>query len=240
MGTTRGGAGGTYVNPMTGQVVSSDTGTQASRDQRAIAGTDNVKQYVDTITATLPKYQTLGAQSDLWKQKLSNFALGTNYKGPTEQALGDAAIKASAEGFLNTFQLNATEGNVNTAMDILRPRFGESGDNYKNRVNTQLDDFVKQQKRAESRLAGGTSVGQTDASPAQLDYFRANSVSDPSVWGMQQQAQGAPAQSMQQPAQSPIDPQQLKAQADEAIAKGADPAKVQARMQQLMGGGNGQ
>jgi hypothetical protein len=204
MGSTRGGAGGTYINPNTGQVVSSDTATQASRDQRAIAGTENVKQYVDTIIDTLPKYQTLGSQAQLWKQGASNYLLGTDYPGPTKKALGDSAIKASAEGFLNTFQLNSTEGNVNTAMGILRPVFGESGANYKARVITQLSDFAKQQQRAENRLAGGTPVGQAEAAPAQLGYFTRNSVSDPSVLGIQQPTQNtAPASTQPESIQIP-------------------------------------
>jgi hypothetical protein len=197
MGSTRGGAGGTYINPNSGEIVSSDTATQAARDQRAIAGTENVKQYIDTIIDTLPKYQTLGSQAGLWKDRLSNFAFGTKYLGPDKNALGNAAIKASAEGFLNTFQLNATEGNVQTAMDILKPEFGESGEGYKARVVTQLSDFAKQQQRARDRLGEGTTVGQAPASPAQLGYFTRNSVSDPSIL-MPQQAQGATQPSTQE------------------------------------------
>lgn len=237
-GSTRGGGGGTYINPATGQVVSTDTATQASRDQRAIAGTENVKQYVNTITNTLPKYQTLGSQASLWKDKLSNYVLGTHKQAPTDQALGDAAIKASAEGFLNTFQLNATEGNVNTAMEILKPRFGESGDNYKARVISQLTDFAKQEQRAQDRLAGGNLVGQTTPSPMSLGYFRANSVSDPSVWGLQQQSQSAVQQPTQQ-TQQPVNAAQLQAMAQDAIAKGADPIAVQARLKQMLGGAGG-
>jgi hypothetical protein len=168
-GTTRGGAGSTYTNPETGEMVSSNTSTQTSRDQRTIAGAENVKQYVQTVKENLPQFQTLGGRLKVGRDAISNFLGGTNYDSPSKLAMGDAALKASAEGFINTFGLNATEGNVNTTIDILRPRFGESPKGYDSRVENQLNELVKQEKRAQQRLAGGNPVGQGE--PASQGYF---------------------------------------------------------------------
>jgi hypothetical protein len=214
-GSTRGGAGGTYTNQNTGEIVSTDTNTQASRDQRTIAGTENVKQYVGEIRKNLPQFQTLTSRLNVGREGLSNFVFNTDYKGPSQLAMGDAALKASAEGFINTFGLNATEGNVNTTIGILKPHFGESPKGYDERVTQQLSDLVAQERRAQQRLAQGNSVGQGE--PAQQGYF-----SRLAVGGNPEQA----------PAQQQMD---LNAMAEEAIARGANPEAVRARMAELQG-----
>jgi len=160
MGSTRAGAGGTYIDPETGEIVSTDTSTQSSRDQRAIAGADNIKQYVNKAIATLPQYQTAWQQGNVNYQKLSNFLLGTNYAGPSTQAEGKAAVQEAAEGFINSFGLNATGENVSRAVDILTPKFGESSQQAQARMQSQLQDFVDQENRAKARLQSGNPVGQ--------------------------------------------------------------------------------
>lgn len=96
MGSKRSGAGGTYIDPNTGQVISTDTNAQTSRDQKSIAGTENVKQYLGTVINTLPQYQTAAQQAALSAKKLSNYALGTDYAEPSEYAKGQAVCKISS------------------------------------------------------------------------------------------------------------------------------------------------
>lgn len=167
-GSSRSGAGGTYVDQGTGQVVSTDTSTQSSRDQRTIAGSDNMQAYLNKLT-TLPQYSTLKDQASLGAQKLSNYVMGSNYDAPSKQAEAEAAITSSAEGFINSFGLNATNENVNKAADIMRRKTGESNQGYKQRLQNQLSDFVAQERRAKDRLASGTDVTPKGLGAADID-----------------------------------------------------------------------
>jgi hypothetical protein len=213
MGSRLGGAGGTYTNPQTGQIVSTDTTTQASRDQRAIAGAENIKDYLSKAILTLPQYQTATQKGGVGAQKLSNFLFGTNYDGPSKQAEGQAAVQEAAEGFINSFGLNATNENVNKAISIMTPKFGESTAQATARMQRQLQDFVSQEQRAKDRLASGNEVGQ--AAPQQPGYFTQQSLS--------------PEQKQQQDYQGAV--QQLNQMAQEAIQAGADPQLVNERLQ---------
>lgn len=226
MGPSRGGQGGTYIDPQTGQVISTDTSAQTTRDQRSIAGIQNLDQYLNEAIKTLPQFQTAKAKGALGLKSLSNFALGTNYAAPSQMAEGKAAILESAEGFINGFQLNATNENVDKAAKIMTPRFGESGAGYKTRVKSQLENFAAQERRAQERLKSGNVIGQEAPQASSAPgYFS-------------QLAMGinpeAPQQQQQQPQFAPA---QLNSWAQEAIAKGADPAAVQARLQQMQRGG---
>lgn len=157
-GNSRGGQGGTYVDPFTGQKVSTDTGTQTTRDQKAIASIDNVNAYLGKAVDTLPQFQGLTAKSKVGGEGVSNFLFGTDFQGPSQLASGKAAVLSAAEGFINAFGLNATNENVSKAEQIMTPNFGESGNGYKKRVAGQLKDFAEQQQRAADRLGGGINV----------------------------------------------------------------------------------
>lgn len=160
MGTNRGGAGGTFVDPSTGQTTSSDTTQQATRDQRAIAGLDNVNSYLNEAMKKMPQFVTGWQRAKLSGEGLANNWLGANYQAPSDYASGQAAIKESAEGFVNGFGLNATNENVDKAISIMTPTDGESPNGYKNRVAQQLTDFANQQQRAKSRLKNGIPVDE--------------------------------------------------------------------------------
>lgn len=229
MGSTRSGAGGTYTDPQTGQIVSTNTNAQASRDQKAIAGTENMKQYVGELAKTLPQFQRMGKRGSTALQGFSNAFLGSNYGAPSELASGEAALLEQAEGFVNTFQLNSTEENIKKGVDIMRPRFGESPKGYEDRVQKQLDDFKTQEQRAEARLAGGTPVGQSPPqAPQGPDYFVSNSGLQGTPWEMQQQAaQPAPVQM----------PPSFNSKEEGVAWFNAQPPEVQAQIRAQLGGG---
>ncbi len=187
----RGGGGGTYVNPETGEIISMPTNPSKTKDQRTIAGSQNVQDYLKTAQETLPQFLTAKDQGKLKAQQWTNYLAGTNYPGPSKYAEGEAAVTTMAEGFINSFGLNATNENVAKAEKIFKPRFGESSRAWLDRTDRQAKELMRVEGRAQGRLAGGNVVGKTN--------------------------------------------QSLQAQAQLAIARGADPAQVQAQLQQLEG-----
>ncbi len=173
MGSNRSGAGGTYIDPMTGQQISTDTSQQTTRDQRTIAGLQNAQQYLGNVIQQMPQFVTGWQKASLAGQGLANSWGGANFQGPSNYATAQASLKSAAEGVINGFGLNATGENVQTVLGIMKPDEGESPQYYQQRVINQLADFSDQEHRATGRLAGGIPVGnapqqaqQTTANPA--------------------------------------------------------------------------
>lgn len=164
MGSNSSGAGGTYVNPTTGVVTSTDTGAQTTRDQRTIAGLKNAQQYLGNVVNTMPQFVTGWQRLGKDTAGFANNWLGANYKSPSDYAEAQASLKSAAEGILNGFQLNSTGENFQKVLDIMRPVEGESSQYYQERVKNQLGDFADQQYRAADRLAAGTQLNNPNQS----------------------------------------------------------------------------
>lgn len=156
-GSSRGGAGGTYFNSATGEYTSTDTGAQATKDQKVLSGAANVKQYLSEVKDKLPKFQGGAQKASVLAQGVGNY-FGANFKGPSDLASGQTAALEAAEGFINSFGLNATNENVAKAQQIFMPRWGESSKGYQQRLETQLDSFAKTATRAQDRLRQGNDV----------------------------------------------------------------------------------
>lgn len=195
-GQVKSAAGGVFVNPQTGEARSSLTTGQSTKEQRTIAGIKNLESYLDEITKTVPEFMTFSDKLALDAQKAGNYYLGKNYEGPSLYAEGQSNILKSAEGFINAFGLNATNENVEKAINIMTPLKGESKQGYINRNKRQLKEFIEQRKRAESRLNEGVPVGQSNMSFQQGGFFSPSSYVPPA----------APAPAGQGGAGSPADP----------------------------------
>lgn len=178
-GGSRGG-GGVFINPETGEITGQLTGPAKTRDQRTIAGADNVKDYLQTAQSTLPKFMTLYDMAKVNLQKGANL-LGANYEGPSIQAEGEASITTMAEGFINTFGLNATDENVKKAEKIFKPRLGESPQAWLKRTERQGQEFIRVQKRAQERQMHGNRLGYTNASLQQQAQAAIAAGADPEL-----------------------------------------------------------
>jgi hypothetical protein len=165
MGNSRGGQGGTYTDPTTGQIISSDTSQQTTRDQRTIAGLQNAQQYLGNVIKQMPQFVTGWQKVGLGASGFGNNWLGTNFPQPSQHAQAQASLKSAAEGVINGFGLNATGENVQTVIGIMKPEEGESPQYYQQRVMQQMADFSDQQHRAEDRVAAGIPVGNANAPP---------------------------------------------------------------------------
>jgi hypothetical protein len=168
MGPSRGGQGGTYINPKTGEAISSDTNKQTSQDQATVAAIQRLEPMMDDIIQNLPQFQTGKMQTKLWAEKLSNYALGTNFDLPSKYALGQSALKAVPDPLLKILGISSTDKGLDTVRGIIEPTFGESPELYKQRAINQLLRFREDYAEAsKERLLHGIPL--TAASQAKAD-----------------------------------------------------------------------
>lgn len=190
-GPTRGGGGGTYTDPNTGQMVSTDTTASTTQDQATTGAVQRVAPLIEDIRQKQSKFLTLGGQSALYKARLGNFAFGGESPLPTEYATAQADTELAAEGLIKAYGLKVTDQSLNMVKSAIKPLMGENPGFYNARMLNTLNAIKKNQGEAEQRLNSGIPVGQTATSPAQYGYFTRNSVSDPGILGTQQQTQEA-------------------------------------------------
>lgn len=200
-GGRMGGGPTTLVNPQTGEIMAPLTAASRTRDQKVIAGSENLQAYIAGVAEKLPQFQSRPKKILTGIQGIlnNNFPfLGADFEGPSTLAEGEADLLASVEGFMNNFNLTSTDKNAEIAKKIFAPQSGESAKWYKKRVEKQAQELLEVDRRARERQIKGNVVGYTDAS---IQQKRAS----------------------------------LEQQAKDAIARGADPEKVNAHFLQLMG-----
>lgn len=194
MGPARGGQGGTYVNPQTGEIISSNTSAQTTTDQNAIAAVQRVKPQVEDLVQKLPQFQRAGTQASAWTQGVGNKYFGTNYDLPSQQAEGNALINTTAEGLMKAFNLPSTNESLDMVKQAIAPVDGESPQGYKARVNRELQKIVMFQGQAKDRLAHGIVLNQGNQAAQQGGY----SQSQLQAYAQDAIAKGADPQAVQQ------------------------------------------
>lgn len=149
MGSARSGSGGTYINPQTGQTVSTDTTPMATSDQSAISAVDRVTPQMTNILQTLPPFQSGWKNMLTNMQGFSNRWLGSNYGGPSIRASGLASLETAPEALLKAYGLRPSEYALRVMKETIKPRSGETSAGYQQRIGdtlNQLGDFKGQSK----------------------------------------------------------------------------------------------
>lgn len=157
-GPSRGGQGGTYVDPKTGKVISTDTNRQTSLDQQAIGAIERAKPQIEELANTLPQFQTAAMKAKTGMEGLSNNYLGTNFELPSTAARGKALLQSTPEALIKAYQLNSTDEMAKMVRAIIEPIPGESAYFYKQRVYKSLGDLKLFEGQSKARLANGTTV----------------------------------------------------------------------------------
>lgn len=163
----RSSGGGTLVNPLTGEITSPLTAASRTRDQKVIAGSENLQSYIGGVADKLPQFQSRPKKILTGIQGLLNENvpfLGANFEGPSTLAEGNADLLASVEGFMNNFNLTSTDKNAAMAKEIFAPQPGESAQFYKKRVERQAKHLLEVDRRARERQITGNLVGHTEDS----------------------------------------------------------------------------
>lgn len=167
-GSTRAGAGGTFINPATGSVTSTDTSTNTTLDQRTVAAIQRVSPLINSLSNNLSPFQTASGQGKLRTAQLSNYLLGTNLPAPNQYAQGKSALEVAPEGLLRAWGLPATNESIERMQAAVEPRYGESSAGYKQRLVNTLQELQQNQSQAKGRLKSGMDVDvdpQTGAPP---------------------------------------------------------------------------
>lgn len=217
----------------TGQYTAVPTRANQTKNLNAMAGAQNVSQYLDTVMDKLPQFQTLGSKIKVGAEKAANL-LGANFQGPSDLAEGEAAITQSAEGFLNTFGLNSTNENMRKVEKIFTPQLGESGKGFRARAHRQLNDLLAVELRAKQRAIGEIPLGITpDQRNAQFQNAvapPANAVVPPKFNNPVSPQANAPEMALTPQQVTKL--QRLQQQAQIAIQQGANKELIEQRLQQ--------
>jgi hypothetical protein len=122
----------------------------------------------------LPQFQRASTQLASAIQGLGNRYAGTNYKLPSDQASGNAAISTGAESLMKALNLPSTNEALEMTRKILAPQPGESPMYYKKRVNEELRNELQLFKsQSQGRLMNGIQLnngnGQAQSAPQDIE-----------------------------------------------------------------------
>jgi hypothetical protein len=156
-GSQRSGAGGTYTDPQTGQIISTPTNANTTQNQRTIMAVERVTPLIKEIAKKLGKFQTIHGKGKLGIQMLGNL-FGGNNPLPNEYAEGQEALKLAPESLLKAYGLNPTNESLARMEDALKPRFGESDPGVENRLLKTLKEIAKNSAQAQQAQASGYNV----------------------------------------------------------------------------------
>lgn len=199
-GSSRSGAGGTYTDPQTGQMVSTDTAANTTQDQKTIAAAQRVVPLINDIANKQAPFMTVAGRAGLLSDKVQNL-LGANKQSPSDYASVQANTELAAESLIKAYGLNVTDQSADMMKTAVKPIAGESPQSYKQRLQNTLATIAQNQSEAEARLSGGNQIGQTNSSPSStLDNLAPLlQGKNPAHWDAQQQAQQQQPQQIQLP-----------------------------------------
>lgn len=162
-GSAKGGAGGTYFNPLTGQTTSSDTTANTTLDQQTAAAIQRVSPLLDQLSNNLAPFQTAKGYAGLKLGQALNFSGLGKSQTPNDYAIGQEALKVAPESLIRAFGLRVTNEALQRMEDAVKPVFGETPDAYKARITNTLAQLQENQTQAQGRLRSGMNVGQPPA-----------------------------------------------------------------------------
>lgn len=166
MGTNRGGAGGTFNNPFTGQTTSSDTNQNTTLDQRTIAALPRVTPLIQSLYKNLAPFQSAGGQAELNSARIGNYiapglmqSMAPNAtKLPGMYAQGQSALETAPESLLRGWGLPVTNESLERMEAAVKPIFGETGAQYQQRLIGVLHDLQNNSLQSQGRLKSGINV----------------------------------------------------------------------------------
>jgi hypothetical protein len=166
MSPGRGGQGATYIDTNTGQVISTNTPRQNAIDQQISSGADRLEPILDSIVKNMPQFQHASTNAAEALQGISNRFAGTNYHLPKQKALGEVSINAGAESLMKTLNLPSTNESLEMTKAILAPKYGESEQDYRERVNNDLRNEIRLfQNQSLDRMQNGILLNRGQQTP---------------------------------------------------------------------------
>lgn len=185
-GSKRSGAGGTYVDPQTGQVMSTPTNAVTTQNQKTIMANERVKPLIQDLIKNNSQFQTAKQKGALEAQRVGNY-FGGNYPLPDQYAQGQQDLKLAPESMLKGYGLNVTNESLQTMEKALEPIRGETKNGYEKRLQKTLSSISENQQQAMNAQSQGMNV--TPQQPPVAQGFNGNPSLPPDQQGGQQQPQ---------------------------------------------------
>lgn len=157
-GSAKGGAGGTYTNPLTGETYTTNTSGNTQQDQASIAALERVKPLMQEIAKNLAPFQTLSGKADLKGQEWMNKIFGQNNPLPGQYAKAQSDLELVAESLIKSFGLRTTDKTMKSMRNAISPKEGESANQYQSRISDILNHLENNVGEAKKRLSSGQSL----------------------------------------------------------------------------------
>jgi len=109
---TNTGAGQTYRDPNTGQVISAATGRSATSLQTSITAAKRVAPQLERIASDAAPFMTLQDEAKTWLERGKNYAFGGNSELPSKYAAYQSELKAAPESLVKAYGLNPTNETI--------------------------------------------------------------------------------------------------------------------------------
>lgn len=161
-GSTRMGAGGTYIDPQTGKTISTPTNSTTSRNQSSIQALQRVTPLIEDLSKNISQFQTVGQKGNLALQTAGNL-LGGNYTLPNQKAEALQDLALAPESLLKAYQLNVTDQSLKTMENAIKPITGETTKGYQGRLVKTLKTLKENEEAAKKVQAEGIDVTQPGA-----------------------------------------------------------------------------
>lgn len=161
------GAGTTYVDPKTGQQISSLTSKQTTQAQQAASAIGRINPLLDRISQEASPFQTYAGKAKLIEQQLSNPAQ-SNPSGnlPSQYAQLESDLNTVPESYVKAFGINVTDQTLKTMRESIEPKLGESGAQYKQRILSTLSNLNNEELgQAQQQLKTGINLNQVPGQP---------------------------------------------------------------------------
>lgn len=157
-GSQRSGAGGTYLDPSTGESFSSPTSANTTYAQRTITSLQKVQPLLSQLSNNLGQFQTLGGDASLGWSRARNYVFGADTKPANDYAVGQAALQTAPESLLRGWNLNVTNESLERMQKAVEPVFGESQVGYQKRIVGTLKQLQDMQAQAQQQLLQGVPL----------------------------------------------------------------------------------
>lgn len=137
--------GTTFATPQ-GDVISSPTEATRTAAQTAIGAAERVMPQLTEISDAAGPFLTLGGMGNLGYQAISNMLSPDEQKKlPTQYARYKSLIKSAPEALVKAYGLNPTNETIDRMEKIIEPFYGETKDQYKNRILQTLESIKNEQ-----------------------------------------------------------------------------------------------
>lgn len=137
------------VDPSTGDIISVPSSETVTASQAAIAAAKRVEPQLKRLAEAAKPFQSLSGQGKLGIQSVYNALVNPSpqnaAKLPTQHAEFQSLLETAPESLLKTYGLKVSEYALTAMKESIKPKFGETGIQYEQRILNQLQRLKDEQ-----------------------------------------------------------------------------------------------